>query len=30
MVDGLGKTPTFLFRIENGERKLVETYPPVK
>jgi len=30
MVDGLGKTPTFLFRIENGERKLVETYPPIK
>jgi ABC-type branched-subunit amino acid transport system substrate-binding protein len=29
MVDGLGKTPTFLFQIEGGERKLAESYPPV-
>lgn len=30
MVDGLGKTPTFLFRIEGNEKKLVETYPPLR
>jgi branched-chain amino acid transport system substrate-binding protein len=30
MVDGLGKTPTFLFRVENDEKVLVETYPAAK
>ena len=30
MVDGLGKTPTFLFQVVGNEKKLVETYPPMK
>jgi ABC-type branched-subunit amino acid transport system substrate-binding protein len=29
MVDGIAKTPTFLFQVKNNKKKLVETFPPM-